>query len=171
MKRKLFGAFWVTVYKTQLTYWQFGEPVVEHDPIVCITSLKSRPLLFVGILATIDFTVLCVIGLSLRIIVTGSIYCLEGGRKRSVSESFRSHCPATLSWPLTFILTVADRNRKESTFFFYFTTKCQAYLCVFQSSSISLSLRLNQNVQCRVLCFSTTNTVITTKYRLPTCTG
>lgn len=53
----------------------------EHDLIVCITSFKSGPLFFKEISATIDFTVLCVIGLSLRIIVTGPIYCLEGGKE------------------------------------------------------------------------------------------
>lgn len=71
--------------------------MAEHDLVVCTTPLKSGPLLFVGILATIDFAVLCVIGLSLRIIVSGPIYCLEGGKERSVSESFKSHCPVTLS--------------------------------------------------------------------------
>lgn len=57
--------------------------MVEPDLTVCITSLESGPLLFVGILATIHFTVLCVIGLSLRIIVTCPIYYLEGREERT----------------------------------------------------------------------------------------
>lgn len=141
------GARTYSIYDIYIQYiWPYDwhidnlvKPVVECDLIVCITSLKSGQHSFVRILATIDFTVLRVIGLSLWIMVTGPTYCREREKERSVSESFKSHCPVTLSWPLTFILTVIDRNRKRAHSFspLNFTTKCHAYLCIFQSSSIS----------------------------------